>query len=385
MLKIEKRFINYIEHHKEMIFLILISIIALLIRYAGRDFISIDMKVSFLKWYDIIKSGGGVYSLKKQVGDYGLLYQTIISGFTYININPVYCFKIVSIFFDFLLAGSIAYFVAGFKGSGFCRKRFCYAYALILLLPTVVLNSAYWGQCDSIYTVLVFWSIWFLYKQRYQSAFLMLGIAFAFKLQTILIVPLFFFLYLVKKSFSILNFLITLFVFWCSGIVSYFYGRSVFEPFHIYFNQIGEYKQMFLNVTSFWLIGGNNYFYLHRYAILLTIAILGIGLYSTLAKGNKLESFISLLSASVFVEWTSIIFLPAMHERYTYVLDLLLVTLALIENKYIKYAFVSLVFSVITYNKFLFKGAVIDRWCVILYLFAWLHYAYTCFTSDNVY
>ena len=141
---------------------------------------------------------------------------------------------------------------------------------------------------------------------------------------------------------------------------------------------------MFLNVTSFWLIGGNNYFYLHRYAILLTIAVLGIGLYSILSKGNKLESFISLLSASVFVEWTSIIFLPAMHERYTYVLDLLLVTLALIDNKYIKYAFVSLVFSVITYNKFLFKGAVIDRWCVILYLFAWLHYAYTCFTRDNV-
>ena len=82
MSKIEKQFINYIEHHKEMIFLILISIIALLIRYAGRDFISIDMKVSFLKWYDIIKSGGGAYSLKKQVGDYGLLYQTIISSST---------------------------------------------------------------------------------------------------------------------------------------------------------------------------------------------------------------------------------------------------------------------------------------------------------------
>ena len=171
MLKIEKQFISYVEDNKELIFLILISIIALLIRYAGLDFISGDMKNYLLKWYDTLKSGGGVCSLKKQVGDYGLLYQTIISGFTYVNIKPVYCYKIVSIICDFLLAGSIAYFVAEFKGNGFCRKRFCYAYALILLLPTVVLNSAYWGQCDSIYTVFVFWAIWFLYKQRYQSAF----------------------------------------------------------------------------------------------------------------------------------------------------------------------------------------------------------------------
>ena len=117
---------------------------------------------------------------------------------------------------------------------------------------------------------------------------------------------------------------------------------------------------------------------------MLTVAILGIGLYLTIDKDEKFESFKNYLSASVFVEWTCIAFLPAMHERYTYVLDLLLVTLALIDKKYIKYAFVSLIFSIITYNKYLFKGAVIDRWCVILYLFAWLHFTYAYFTRDNV-
>ena len=383
MSKTEKQFIHYIEDNKDLIFLILISIIALLVRYNGRDFISSDMKYFLLKWYDIIKSGGGLNALNKQVGNYGLLYQTIISGFVYTDVKPVYCYKIISVIFDFLVAGSISYFVAGFQKNAFHKKRFCYAYAIVLLLPTVVMNSAYWGQCDSIYTFFVLWSIWFLYKQKYQSAFAMLGLAFGFKFQTILIIPLFIILYFVKKSFSILNFLITLFVFWCSGSVAYLYGRGIFEPFHIYFNQIGYYKQMYLNVTSFWLLGGNNYNYLHSYAIMLTIAILGTGLYMAVSKYNKFESFVSLLSASVFVEWTCILFLPAMHERYTYVLDLLLVALALIDNKYIKYAFVSLVFSIITYNKFLFGGAIIDRWCVIAYLFAWLHYTYTYFVQET--
>lgn len=379
MLKIEKLFINKISENKEVIFLISISIIALLIRYTGRDFISYDMKFFLIKWYDYIKEGGGLYALKKQVGDYGLLYQTIISSFTYINIKPVYCYKIVSVIFDFLLAGSIAYFVAGFQNNAFSKKRFCCAYVLVLLLPTVVLNSAYWGQCDSIYTFFIFWSIWFLYKERYVYAFLLLGCAFAFKLQTILIVPLFIYLYFAKKNFSILNSLITIFTFWLSGIAAYLYGRGIFDGFRIYFNQVSHYKQMALNVTSFWLIGGNDFSNLNRYAIMLTVAILGIGLYLTIDNDVKFESFKNYLVASVFVEWTSIAFLPAMHERYTYVLDLVLVTLALIDKKYIKYAFVSLIFSIITYNKYLFKGAVIDRWCVILYLFAWLHFTYAYF------
>lgn len=36
------------------------------------------------------------------------------------------------------------------------KELFLIIYAVSAFLPTVFLNSAYWGKCDSIYTALVF-------------------------------------------------------------------------------------------------------------------------------------------------------------------------------------------------------------------------------------
>ena len=58
--------------------------------------------------FETIKNGGGLTALNEQVGDYGLLYQTIIALFTYVDANPVYLYKSFSVIFDFLLALSIA-------------------------------------------------------------------------------------------------------------------------------------------------------------------------------------------------------------------------------------------------------------------------------------
>ena len=37
---------------------------------------------------------------------------------------------------------------------------------LTLLLPTVLLNGAFWGQCDSIYGALAVWSLVFALEDR---------------------------------------------------------------------------------------------------------------------------------------------------------------------------------------------------------------------------
>ena len=39
-------------------------------------------------------------------------------------------------------------------------------FAAILLLPTVVLNSAFWGQCDAIYTFFIIVTLVCLYKRK---------------------------------------------------------------------------------------------------------------------------------------------------------------------------------------------------------------------------
>lgn len=358
-----------------------ITLVALIVRWAGRDFIIDDMSRFLLPWFDTIKSAGGLPALKDQVGDYGLLYQTIIALLTNINAKPLYLYKIVSFFFDFLLAISVAFFVSNSESASNRKKYFCIYFAFIILFPTVVWNSAFWGQCDSIYTFFLLWAVWFLHKEKFSNAFFMLGCALAFKLQTVLIFPLFAYYYICRKRYSLFYILITVFTFWFSGILAYFYGRPVFDGIRIYFCQVTEYKHMWMNVPSFWVLFDNDYARFHVIAIGLAIVLLAIGLFVVSIAKLSMSTFEQVISFAVLIEWTCILFLPCMHDRYTYVLDLLLLMLSFINKKYIIYAFIAVAMSCLTYSAYLFlEYAIINPLLSITYLLAWIIYSYYLFT-----
>lgn len=107
---IERKIQDYILGNKEKVALGLIVIISIVWRYAGGNFLSAYMECSLLPWYEKIRESGGILSLSHQVGDYGLLYQTLIALMTYIDIEPIYLYKFLSTLFDFFLA-YIAYII----------------------------------------------------------------------------------------------------------------------------------------------------------------------------------------------------------------------------------------------------------------------------------
>lgn len=370
----------------ELLLFLTVSFIGLFLRYLPRDFMSGDMQNFLIPWFQIIRDNGGFESLHKQVGDYGLLYQTIIAVFSYIDLNPVYLYKCFSIIFDYLLACSVAYFIdksdIGNINNNKTGKNRILIYAFVLLLPTVVMNSAFWGQSDSIYTFFLLWSLWFLYKERYHWAFIMLGCSFAFKLQCILMVPLFLFFYVCKR-FSLSYFLITLFTFWFSGFLAYIHGRGLLDGFGIYFFQVNEYQHMWMNVPSFWVFLSDDYKKFHVFAICLTLVILGIGLRKLLKRKSTFDSYEQFITIALFIEWTCIIFLPSMHERYTYVMDLLALMLALLNKKYVKYATIAIITSCLTYNTYLFTGKGINSFFVFVYILSWICFCYDLFINSE--
>lgn len=75
MSDIEKKWMDQLVKHKDLLFFVIISILGMVMRQQGRDFISADMRDFLIPWYDSIKAQGGLRSLKEQVGDYNLLYQ----------------------------------------------------------------------------------------------------------------------------------------------------------------------------------------------------------------------------------------------------------------------------------------------------------------------
>ena len=387
MKKVTNAVKQHTSHSLIKLYFLLFSMIGMYIRYMARDFISYDMQKFLIPWFQTIKSNGGVTALSQQVGDYGLLYQTIIAMLSYANVNPVYLYKVISVFFDFLIAGSVAFFISKVDSKNLCNNgignKIHIYYGCVLLLPTVVMNSAFWGQCDSIYTFFLLWSLWFLHKERYDLSFFMLGCSFAFKLQCIFLAPLFLFFYIYKR-FSFIYFYITVCTFWLSGIIAYIYGRDITDGFGVYFYQIGEYKRMWMNAPNIWFFFEENYEKLHVLAIGLTFVILGIVLLLLLKSDFDITSFEQTITLALFIEWTCIIFLPSMHERYTYVMDILALLLAFVDKKFVKYTIVIVATSCITYIAyFLAERNMLSFFVpfyflfIPLYILTWLHYTYS--------
>lgn len=190
MFKYEKRFLEIICEKSFILFFIGISMIGLLVRICGRQLVSGDAAVFLLPWFETAKEQGGLSALSGQIGDYNITYQFLICLLSYLPFEPLYLIKGLSIVFDYALAIVCAGFARDIAG-GNAKKIWALTYGIILMLPTSIINSALWGQCDSIYTTFLVMSLWLLWKERYKSSFFILGIAFAFKLQTVFLLPFF--------------------------------------------------------------------------------------------------------------------------------------------------------------------------------------------------
>ena len=305
-----------------------------------------------------------------------LLYQTIIALLTYIPANPVLLYKAVSIAFDFALAAVVARFCFLLASERYSASQ-CYAisllaYGFILFIPTVFLNSSRWGQCDAIYTTFCIMSLLCLYRNRLMKASLYFGIALAFKLQAVFIAPFLFTFYLnyrlhIHKGFKAkdaLLFIIPIMVVWLSGAVAYCYGRNPFDVFSIYFNQIDFYKSLNLKCPNFSglliTLPYKTQQILIDISLVICFAVLLCGVIYTL-RHNILNRRGNFVVTATWFTWTAVMLLPKMHERYTFMIDILLVLLSFTNRRFVKYAAISLAVSIWIYYKGPLLSPIHDR------------------------
>lgn len=378
MLSCERKLIDWIIRRKNVIFFLIVTVFACAARVGALDYMTRDMELCLIPWAEAFRAKDGFSAMREQIGDYNILYQTIIVLLTRLPGSLIHLYKYVSIFFDFLLALGSAWVITKETGGKAFDFTFDAVYALIIFLPTVFLNSAVWGQCDSMYGCLCLLALYTLYKEHYIPSFIALGIALALKLQAVFIVPVYIYLYICRKNFSLLNFLITLAVLWATGIPAYLQGRPLTTVFDIYMLQMSEYAGMTFNGTTFWVLFFPDYQSMHICAILVTMLVLGGFLFYFLSKGKHLKTdFESFLIVAAWSAWTCVLFLPGMHERYTYLADLLLVLLAILSAKYRPYALLSVGITGITYTNYLAQYSWTDT---IQYLSPMIVALWLCFT-----
>ena len=316
----EKKVWDFIQKHTELLIVIIGAAASLCIRYALMDFVSDDMRVYLLPWYEEIRQSGGLKALSAQVGEYNIPYQILISIATCLPVQPVHAYKIISVIFDYLLGAAAARTVWLVTDRN--RLKTAFAFAVAVNLPMVFLNSAMWGQCDSIYTFFCVLSVLFLLERKSTLCFVAYGAACAFKLQAVFLLPFLLFAYGKDRQFSIWKIVLVPLTMIACSLPAIVQGRPVADVFLIYGSQTGIYRQMALNYPSFWSLmmpnlDGRYYGYFMAPAIILTLCILLTETILFLKKDGS-GTMRERLMQCFLLSYTCVVFLPAMHERYDY-------------------------------------------------------------------
>ncbi len=372
MTKTEQKILNFIQKNVLIIFLGIATIMGILLRYSGINFPSDDFN-SFLNpwWYRIEQ--GGLQGLSQQVGNYNIPYQIITYILTLLPFSALHSYKLLSIFFDIVLSVSAALLVHSFSKNNRELKSVV-TYALTFCSITVILNSAFWAQCDSIYVAFIILSIYFLKKEKNIASFVFVGIAFAFKLQTVFIIPFYLFYYICTRKISILHFFIIPAVDFLMCLPAVLLGRPVRDIIDIYLVQTDYGKLIHMNCPNFYALicDGNDttyYYQFKTFSIILTFALLAGALFLAIYKKVDMSDNKNILFTIIWTTFTCIMFLSSMHERYAYLLDIMLIIYAVTAAKRFWLPIACTLISLRGYCYYLFSYDVLDiKLTAIIYM-----------------
>ena len=276
------------------------------------------------QWAAAFRDGGGFAAVKLPIGNYNAPYLYFLAAISYLPIPDLYLIKLFSILFDVVLAWGGFRLVRHFAPERPNRPLLCFC--LLLLLPTVILNGAFWGQCDALYGALTLHALACALEGRNRSSLLLLGIAFSFKLQTVFVLPLWGGLWLLRRvRFRELLWFPAAYATTC--VPALLLGKPLGDILGVYFGQAAEYSgYLNLNAPNMYALiphGAEvNTALAARLGILAAFALAAAVLAALLVFRRQADDR-ALLAAAVVLAIGVPFLLPHMHERYFFLADVL--------------------------------------------------------------
>ncbi len=307
------------EQMENVFFIFLITVFAMLVRVLLFPFESGDYHQFLQGWYAALKNNGGFAAVGMNIGDYMPTYLYLLAIFTYFPFSDLAGIKIISGIADIVLA----VYVMKTVNLKYQNKTYgVIAYAVILFLPSVILNSAVWAQCDAIYTAALVACVYYFMQDKENRAVTAFAIAFIFKLQAVFLAPLLLLL-LLKRKVRLRTFLIIPFVYFIAILPAAIMGRSLTNLLTVYFSQSGQYSMiaMFLPNLYTWL-PEDTPSYISSAAVILAGGLVLISLFYFYKKKFVLTNEV-LVSLALFFALFVPFILPHMHERYYFAADIL--------------------------------------------------------------
>ena len=210
--------------------------LALLVRALFLPHATLDYQDFLSKWVEHFRVNGGFAALKDPVGNYNVPYLYMLALLSYLPIPDLYGIKLFSILFDILLAWGGLRLAKCLTQD---RKTPLIAFSVLLLLPTVVLNGACWGQCDSVWGALCLLALALALSNHPKASLALLALAFSFKLQAIFLIPLWCALWFTGRV-KFRHFFVFPGVFALAMAPAFLLGKPVKDILSVYLDQAGS-------------------------------------------------------------------------------------------------------------------------------------------------
>lgn len=317
-----KAFVNFVKA-ENILFIVIVTILAMAFRLRFFGYVSSDYRQFLSGWFDLLRQSGGLRGVGLSFGDYTPAYYYLLALLTYLPGSGLYLIKALSCAGD-IAAAYYVFRMVNLKYGEFWGEI---SYAVTLFLPSVVINSAVWAQCDSIFTAGLLACLYYLMTDRQGRAVTAFSIALALKLQAVFLAP-FLLLLLLKRKIAVRCLLIPPAVYVLSILPAALLGRNFWELLTVYFRQSQEYTELTMNLPNLYAwFPENTPEWVGKAAVFFAGAVVLATLVYLCVKRFPLSGEM-LVSLALFYTLLLPYFLPYMHERYWYPADLFSVVFA---------------------------------------------------------
>jgi Gpi18-like mannosyltransferase len=310
-------------------------VLALLVRWSLLDYVTGDLKFWVTHWYDYLQEHG-YRALAHELpaddgwenlgGSYPPTYYYLLwfAGLFHGLAPKAYLIKAVSIAFDFL-AATFAYKILRLHPTASSTRAWV-AFFAVLFAPTLVVNGAFWGQCDAIHVSLLLGAVYFALAGRSAWTAVCFGIAVSIKAQSVFLLP-FLLILVVRGAMPLWQLLLVPATYAVVMAPAVLIGRPILEIVSIYRNQGAFLRGLSLNAPNLYFFIDNAHY---DTVVPIGVAVTCLATLAVAWRARRVQtpSRDLLLLCAVFSVAMAPSLLPKMHDRYFMAADLSSIVLA---------------------------------------------------------
>ena len=280
-----------------------------------------DLHHFLFPWLAHIRETGPIAAFASPYSNYTPPYLYLLTSVSALGLSPLVTIKLLSVLGTLWLALAVRQLLIAL-GS----ERHDEAALLSLLLPTVVLNGPFLGQCDALWVGCCIIAVAAAVERRTIAMAAWAGIGFSIKAQAIFIAP--FALALVIRERKWIAILIPPLAYLLAVAPAWMAGWPLDDLLTIYSRQL-RYTHWLSTAPNLWALP----------AIFIPKGTPALMIAADIATAIAIALFIwrfprrSLLAAALFSAILLPWFLPKMHERYFLLADLLAFCLAYVDRR----------------------------------------------------